>query len=74
MIQAAAAQSPMKLYRGEGDEPDTLGAKAVLVMDSVKFPFFPAEVRSAITHSHVRYSLPRPLLTPTTVTRPRTTL
>ncbi|KAL1504096.1 hypothetical protein AB1Y20_010506 [Prymnesium parvum] len=44
VIQSAAAQSPMKLFKGEGDEPDTLSSKAVLVMDSDKFPFYPAEV------------------------------
>lgn len=44
VIKSAAANSPMKLFKGEGDEPDTLGSKAVLVMDSNKFPFFPAEV------------------------------
>jgi len=34
----------MKLYRGVGDEPDTIGARAVLVMDSDAFPFYPGEV------------------------------
>ena len=34
----------MKLYAGRGDEPDTIGDKAVLVYDSTKFPFYPAEV------------------------------
>ena len=38
-IQQAAAASPMKLYAGRGDEPDTIGAQAVLVYDSNKFPF-----------------------------------
>lgn len=55
VIQSAAAQSPMKLFKGEGNEPDTLGAKAVLVMDSDKFPFFPAEASPAklFAGSHV---------------------
>jgi len=44
IIKEAAAKSPMKLFNGEGDEPDTLGSRAVLVMDSNKFPFFPGEV------------------------------
>jgi len=44
VIKEAAAKSPMKLYRGVGDEPDTIGARAVLVMDSDAFPFYPGEV------------------------------
>lgn len=45
-VQKAAAESPggMKLFRGRGDEPDTLGDKIVLVYDSDKFPFYPGEV------------------------------
>jgi peptide methionine sulfoxide reductase MsrA len=46
VIQKAARESPggMKLVRGVGNEPDTIGAKAVLVYDSNKFPFYSAEV------------------------------
>jgi len=46
VIKQAALESPggMKLYAGRGDEPDTLGDKAVIVYDSNKFPFFPGEV------------------------------
>jgi len=44
VIRSAAAESPMQLLAGKGDEPDTLGAKAVMVMDSNAFPFYPAEV------------------------------
>ena len=42
----AALESPggMKLFTGRGDEPDTIGDKAVLVYDSNKFPFYPAEL------------------------------
>jgi peptide methionine sulfoxide reductase MsrA len=45
-IRKAALESPggMKLFDGKGDEPDTIGDKAVLVYDSSKFPFYPAEV------------------------------
>lgn len=43
-VRSAAAASPMSLIAGVGDEPDTLGAKAVLVYDSDKFPFYPAEL------------------------------
>ena len=44
VIREAAAASPMKLYRGRGDEPDTIGDRVVLVYDSNKFPFYPAEL------------------------------
>jgi len=44
VIKEAAAASPMKLYKGEGNEPDTIGARAVLVMDSNAFPFYAGEV------------------------------
>lgn len=50
VIKSAAANSPMKLFKGEGNEPDTLGSKAVLVMDSNKFPFFPAEVTPLVAY------------------------
>mmetsp|Transcript_53036 Transcript_53036/g.88068 ORF Transcript_53036/g.88068 Transcript_53036/m.88068 type:complete len:272 (+) Transcript_53036:89-904(+) len=43
-VSNAAQQSPMQLVRGVGDEEDTIAAKTVLVMDSSKFPFYPAEV------------------------------
>mmetsp|Transcript_145835 Transcript_145835/g.257234 ORF Transcript_145835/g.257234 Transcript_145835/m.257234 type:complete len:308 (+) Transcript_145835:78-1001(+) len=43
-IKNAVAGSPMKLVSGKGDEPDTIRDKAVLVYDSDKFPFYPAEV------------------------------
>ena len=43
-IEEAAAASPMKLLPGVGDEPDTLGAKAVLVYDSDVFPFHRGEL------------------------------
>jgi peptide methionine sulfoxide reductase MsrA len=45
-VKQAALDSPggMKLYLGRGDEPDTIGDKAVLVYDSNKFPFYPGEV------------------------------
>lgn len=43
-VREAAANSPMRLLVGEGDEPDTLGAKVVLVYDSNQFQFHPAEV------------------------------
>ena len=45
-VKQAALESPggMKLYLGRGDEPDTIGDKAVLVYDSNKFPFYPGEV------------------------------
>ena len=46
VVRKAAAESPggMQLFRGKGDEPDTIGDKAVLVYDSNKFPFYPGEV------------------------------
>lgn len=46
IIREAALNSPggMKLYAGRGDEPDTIGDKAVLVYDSNKFPFYAAEL------------------------------
>merc|ERR1712087_906550 len=46
IVRKAALESPggMKLYAGRGDEPDTIGDKAVLVYDSDKFPFHPAEL------------------------------
>jgi len=45
-VRKAAAESPggMQLFTGRGDEPDTIGDKAVLVYDSNKFPFYPAEL------------------------------
>lgn len=45
-IKQAALESPgkMKLFKGEGNEGDTIQQKAVLVYDSDKFPFYPAEV------------------------------
>jgi peptide methionine sulfoxide reductase MsrA len=43
-IKQVAAQSPMKLVGGSGDEDDTLGARSVLVYDSEAFPFYPAEL------------------------------
>ena len=41
VVKQAAQESPggMKLFLGKGDEPDTIGDKAVLVYDSDKFPF-----------------------------------
>ena len=46
MVEKAAAESPggMKLTSGRGDEPDTLGDKLVLVYNSDRFPFYPAEL------------------------------
>jgi len=44
VIREAASNSPMKLFKGRGDEPDTIGDRAVLVYDSKKFPFYAAEV------------------------------
>lgn len=46
VVKQAAQESPggMKLFLGKGDEPDTIGDKAVLVYDSDKFPFYSAEV------------------------------
>jgi len=46
VVRKAALESPggMKLFKGKGDEPDTIGDKAVLVYDSNKFPFYPAEL------------------------------
>ena len=46
VVKQAARDSPggMKLFSGRGDEPDTIGDKAVLVYDSNKFPFYPAEL------------------------------
>jgi len=46
VVQQAALSSPggMKLSFGRGDDPDTLGDKTVLVYDSNKFPFYPAEL------------------------------
>ena len=43
--QAGGQESPggMKLFLGKGDEPDTIGDKAVLVYDSDKF-LYSAEV------------------------------
>lgn len=43
-IAGAAAGTPMRLARGVGDEDDTIGARSVLVYDSDKFPFYPAEL------------------------------
>jgi len=43
-MQRAAAGTPMRLVPGTGDEEDTLGARTILVMDSTKFPFYPAEL------------------------------
>jgi len=44
IIVAAAEPTPMRLAPGVGDEGDTLGAKTVLVYDSDRFPFYPAEL------------------------------
>jgi len=46
VVQKAADASPggMQLSSGRGDEPDTIGDKSVLVYDSIKFPFYTAEV------------------------------
>ena len=44
VIRQAASQSPMNLVAGRGDEPDTIGDKSILVYDSKKFPFYPAEL------------------------------
>jgi len=46
VVKQAALASPgqMSLFKGKGDEPDTIGDKAVLVYDSNKFPFYAAEV------------------------------
>jgi len=41
---ALESQGGMKLYAGRGNEPDTIGDKAVLVYDSDKYPFYPAEL------------------------------
>mmetsp|Transcript_19885 Transcript_19885/g.40514 ORF Transcript_19885/g.40514 Transcript_19885/m.40514 type:complete len:255 (+) Transcript_19885:26-790(+) len=41
---AAAEGSPMKLVAGKGSEDDTLVSREILVMDSDKFPFYPAEL------------------------------
>jgi len=43
-VVAAAKESPMRLVEGRGDEEDTLADRTVLVMDSDKFPFYPAEL------------------------------
>jgi peptide methionine sulfoxide reductase MsrA len=43
-IQRAAGESPMRLVAGRGDERDTLSDKTVLIYDSKKFPFYPAEL------------------------------
>lgn len=42
-IIEAAAKGKMKLVEGKGDEADTLFKRTVYVMDSDKFPFYPAE-------------------------------
>ena len=46
VVEKAAAESPgkMGLYKGRGDEPDTIGDKLVLVYDSNKFPFYAGEL------------------------------
>ena len=43
-IEKAAAGSPMKLVAGRGSEDDTLGSREILVYDSDKYPFYPAEL------------------------------
>lgn len=43
-VEAAVADSPMKLIAGIGNEEDTLASKSILVMDSNEFPFYPAEL------------------------------
>ena len=43
-IREAAANSPMLLAAGRGDEGDTIKDKKVLVYDSDAFPFYPAEL------------------------------
>lgn len=46
VVEEAAAKSPggMRLAKGRGDEPDTIGDKLVLVYDSNTFPFYAGEL------------------------------
>lgn len=43
-IEAAAQNKGMKLVMGKGNDPDTFGTRQVFVYDSLKFPFYQAEV------------------------------
>mmetsp|Transcript_13510 Transcript_13510/g.16372 ORF Transcript_13510/g.16372 Transcript_13510/m.16372 type:complete len:320 (-) Transcript_13510:79-1038(-) len=43
-VEAAATAKGMKLVLGKGNDPDTLGTKSVFVYDTLKFPFYQAEV------------------------------
>lgn len=43
-VEAAAQNKGMKLVLGKGNDPDTLGTKQIYVYDSLKFPFYQAEV------------------------------
>ena len=43
-LEKAAAERGLRLAVGKGDDADTLGKRAVWVMDSDKFPFYQAEI------------------------------
>lgn len=43
-LEKAAAERGLRLAEGKGDDADTLGKRAVWVMDSERFPFYQAEV------------------------------
>lgn len=43
-VETAALNKGLTLVDGKGNDPDTLGKRIVYVMDSIKFPFYQAEV------------------------------
>lgn len=43
-VETAATNAGFKLVAGKGNDPDTYKTQSVLVYDTVKFPFYQAEV------------------------------
>jgi hypothetical protein len=43
-VEEAAEKAGFKLVEGKGNDGDTLGKQMVFVYDSLKFPFYQAEV------------------------------
>jgi hypothetical protein len=44
LVEEAAEKAGFKLVEGKGNDGDTLGKQIVFVYDSLKFPFYQAEV------------------------------
>jgi hypothetical protein len=44
LVEEAAEKAGFKLVEGKGNDGDTLGKQMVFVYDSLKFPFYQAEV------------------------------